>query len=269
EAELLVDGVPAGQVPGEVEVESGARDLILRAANHVDYVTRLQVEGGGARQQLAVQLQPSLGHLALDTAPAGATIRIDGELRGEAPQRLELPAGLHEVVLTGAGGRVWRSEVAIIAGQTLDLGRVELARAPMPSRPVVADAGNAPTAADAASSTADAEAPPAPPAPPPAARIQSPLLGTLVLLPAGEYTQGSGRREQGRRSNEVQRVVRLTRPFYLAATEVSNAQFRAFRASHAAGLALGQSLELDTQAVSQVTWNDAVEFCNWLSQRRS
>src|SRR5690606_8711821 len=139
-----------------------------------------------ARQQLAVQLQPSLGHLALDTAPAGATIRIDGELRGEAPQRLELPAGLHEVVLTGAGGRVWRSEVAIIAGQTLDLGRVELARAPMPSRPVVADAGNAPTAADAASSTADAEAPPAPPAPPPAARIQSPLLGTLVLLPAGE-----------------------------------------------------------------------------------
>src|SRR5690606_25226239 len=57
EAELLVDGVPAGRVPGEVEVESGVRDLILRAANHVDFVTRMQVEGGAARQQLAVQLQ--------------------------------------------------------------------------------------------------------------------------------------------------------------------------------------------------------------------
>jgi formylglycine-generating enzyme required for sulfatase activity len=93
------------------------------------------------------------------------------------------------------------------------------------------------------------------------------LLGTLVLLPAGEYLQGSERREQGRRSNEVQRQVKLSRPFYLAATEVSNAQFRTFRASHVAGIAAEKSLDLDPQAVSNVTWNDAVEFCNWLSLR--
>ena len=264
QAELLVNGRPAGDAPADVEVPAGVHDLILRAPGHVDHVTRLQVAGGGQRQQLAVRLEPSLGYLVLDTTPANAVIRIDGETYGEAPQRLELPAGLHEVVLSAAGGRSWRSEVAIIAGQTLDLGRVELSRAPPPA-PRPAPAADSP----AEGQVAQAEEPPAeaPPPPPPPARLSRPLIGTLVLFPAGEYLQGSGRREQGRRSNEVQRTVRLTRPFYLAATEVSNAQFRAFRPAHLSGISAGHSLDLESQAVSNVSWNDAVEFCNWLSLR--
>lgn len=264
QAQLLVDGRVAGEAPGDIEIPAGVHDLILRAPDHVDHVTRLQVEGGGRRQQLAVRLEASLGYLVLDTAPANAVIRIDGEAYGEAPQKLELPAGLHEVVLSAPGGRSWRSEVAIIAGQTLDLGRVNLPRAPPPApRP----AATAESPADATlAQVQDEAAPPAPPPPLPA-RLSRPLIGTLVLFPAGEYLQGSGRREQGRRSNEVQRTVQLTRPFYLAATEVSNAQFRAFRPAHVSGVAAGHSLDLDSQAVSNVTWNDAVEFCNWLSLR--
>jgi formylglycine-generating enzyme required for sulfatase activity len=100
-------------------------------------------------------------------------------------------------------------------------------------------------------------------------RLTSPLLGTLVLLPAGKYRQGSDRREQGRRNNESQREVTLTRAFYLAENEVTNAQFRAFRADHVSGIAMEKSLDLDQQAVSNVSWNDAIEFCNWLSLRES
>ena len=40
-----------------------------------------------------------------------------------------------------------------------------------------------------------------------------------------------------------------------------------YEANARAGTAMGKSLDLDTQAVSNVTWNDAVEFCNWLSLR--
>jgi formylglycine-generating enzyme required for sulfatase activity len=268
EAELLVDGRVAGRVPGEIESPAGVHDLILRARDHVDHVTRIDVQGGGRRQALAAELEPALGWLEFDSTPAGATVRIDGVARGTAPQRLQLAAGLHQLELTAAG-RTWRSEVAVIAGQTLDLGRVDLGRVPPPPRRVasVAPSGSVPAGTPVEESAADTAAPPPPPPPPPPSRIESPLLGTLVLLPAGEYVQGSARREQGRRSNEVQRTVRLTRAFYLSATEVSNAQFRAFRPNHVSGIAMGQSLDLDDQAVSNVTWNDAVEFCNWLSLR--
>jgi formylglycine-generating enzyme required for sulfatase activity len=173
-----------------------------------------------------------------------------------------MEAGLHRLAIAAPGRRAWQGEVAIIAGQVLDLGRIDLALPP----PAALRAAAAP----AAPGTDNAGAPAAPPvvartAPP--ARLRSGLLGTLVLLPAGKYLQGSDRREQGRRANEVQREVTLTRAFYLADTEVTNAQFRAFRASHASGIALDQSLDLDRQAVTGVSWADAVEFCNWLSLR--
>jgi formylglycine-generating enzyme required for sulfatase activity len=265
EAEVLVDGRPTGKAPGEISIEAGAHDVILRAPRHVDHVASLQVAGGGERQQFKVQLQSSMGQLALDTDPAGAAVRIDGQEQGNAPQRLELEAGLHQLVLSAPGRRNWTGEVAIIAGQTLNLGRIDLAQPAAATLRAAAERQSSESAQPEAAAAQPAPAAVARPAP--AARIDSPLLGTLVLLPAGEYTQGSGRREQGRRSNEVQRQVTLTRPFYLAATEVSNAQFRAFRASHASGIAMEKSIDLDPHAVSMVTWNDAVEFCNWLSLR--
>jgi formylglycine-generating enzyme required for sulfatase activity len=190
-------------------------------------------------------------------------------VQGQAPQRLELDAGLHQLEISAPGRRAWRSEVAIIAGQTLDLGRIDLALPPavVISAAIGRQAEASGVSAPLAPSGPDAQANPVPPRPAPAPLLHSALLGQLVLLPAGEYLQGSDRREQGRRSNEVQRRVTLTRPFYLAATEVSNAQFTAFRAEHVAGLVAERSLDLEPQAVSNVTWNDAVEFCNWLSLR--
>ncbi len=260
-AELFVDGRSVAQVPGDVQLEHGPRDLIVRAPHRIDFVTRIEIEGGGRHQTLDVQLQPAAGWLVFDTLPAAARVSIDDKDHGAAPQRLELDSGLHKLSITAAGRRSWNSQIAIIAGQTLDLGRIDLA-APAP---VVLRAAESPAAEAGVAETAATVASPVPPPPP--ARLQSALLGTLVLLPAGSYQQGSDRREQGRRSNEVQRTVTLTRPFYLAETEVSNAQFHAFRATHAAGLAMEKSLDLDAQAVSNVSWDEAVEFCNWLSLR--
>jgi formylglycine-generating enzyme required for sulfatase activity len=265
EGELLVDGSVVGAVPGVINIPAGSHEIIIRAPRHVEHVARLQVQGAARRQSLQVKLLPAFGWLVLDTAPAGAVVRVDDQERGRAPLRLELDAGLRRLTINASGRRSWNSQVAIQSGQTLDLGVIDLA-APAPAPAVVA------AAASDASTAASAAAPPQPvaaAAPPPAARIRSPLVGALVLMPAGSYMQGSERREQGRRSNEVLRKVTLPRAFYLAEQEVSNAQFRAFRAQHASGLAMEKSLDLDNQAVSGVSWNDAVEFCNWLSLREA
>jgi formylglycine-generating enzyme required for sulfatase activity len=262
-AELVVDGQVVAQLPGEVEIEAGTHALTVRAPRHVDYTALLDIEGGGERQALTVQLQPAIGWLAFDTTPANASVRIDGVDRGTAPLRVELDAGLRQVSISAPGRRRWTSDIAIVAGQTLDLGRIDLAAPPPP--PVAA--APAPASADVAASAATVETAPAP-APPPAPRLTS-AVGPLILLPAGKYVQGSDRREQGRRSNESQREVTLSRAFYLAENEVTNAQFRAFKPEHVSGLAREKSLDLDSQAVTSVSWDDAVEFCNWLSLRES
>ena len=262
--ELLVDGQSLGAVPGVLRVPAGDHQIIIRAPRHVDHAATLHVEGAGRRQSLQVKLLPAFGWLLLDTSPTGALVRVDDRELGRAPLRVELDAGLRRLALNAPGRRGWNSQVAIQSGQTLDLGVIDLA-APAPA----VAAATAPVSAQPAASEAAAPAQPAVPAPPPppAARVQSPLVGGLVLLPAGSFMEGSDRREQGRRSNEVLRKVTLSRAFYLAEKEITNAQFRAFRPQHASGLAMEKSLDLDNQAVSSVSWNDAVEFCNWLSLR--
>jgi formylglycine-generating enzyme required for sulfatase activity len=201
----------------------------------------------------------------VDSAPASAMVTVDGREEGYAPLRLELDAGLRKLSLSVPGRRRWNSEVAIIAGKTLDLGRVDLA-VPPPPAPVVA-ANPQPATGNETAGGDTSGAAPVVRSPPPAPRVTSSVIGTLILLPAGKYQQGSDRREQGRRSNEVQREVTLTHAFYLAENEVTNAQFRAFKADHVSGIAKDKSLDLDQQAVSNVSWDQAVEFCNWLSLR--
>ena len=53
---------------------------------------------------------------------------------------------------------------------------------------------------------------------------------------------GAGRREPGRRSNEIQKEVELTRAFYLATTEVTNLEYKAFDSGHDSGM-LGRALQ--------------------------
>jgi formylglycine-generating enzyme required for sulfatase activity len=262
-AELVVDGQPLAKLPGRADIEAGPHELIVRAPGYADYVARQEVEGGGLQRQLKVQLQPATGWLVLDTQPSGARVLIDGEDQGRAPVRVQLDAGLRKLVLQAAGRKGWSSDIAIVGGSTLDLGRIDLSA---PAPPVMAATEPEP-ATSAGATEAAAAAPSTPLRTPPAARIDSGVVGVLVLLPAGKYMQGSDRREQGRRNNEVQREVTLSRSFYLSENEVTNAQFRAFKPAHVSGIAMEKSLDLDSQAVTNVSWDDAVEFCNWLSLR--
>jgi len=88
-----------------------------------------------------------------------------------------------------------------------------------------------------------------------------------LFRPADAFTLGAARREPGRRANEAERNVRLERPFYLGIHEISNGQFRHWRAEHSSSAVRGQTLDMDDQPVVNVSWNEAALFCNWLSSR--
>lgn len=77
----------------------------------------------------------------------------------------------------------------------------------------------------------------------------------LLLVPAGEFTMGSPPDEPERLPAEAQRRHRIAAPFYLGATEVTQAQWRAALASAPSHLA-GDDLPVD-----RVSWHDAQRFC--------
>jgi formylglycine-generating enzyme len=55
--------------------------------------------------------------------------------------------------------------------------------------------------------------------------------------------------------------------FYIGKYDVTNRQFRKFRPDHNSGKFEGMSVDDDEQPVVNVSWEDAVSFAKWLSQR--
>ncbi|MCU0866303.1 MAG: SUMF1/EgtB/PvdO family nonheme iron enzyme [Planctomycetes bacterium] len=92
----------------------------------------------------------------------------------------------------------------------------------------------------------------------------------LVEIPAGSFAMGSGASEVGRFQDEGPvRVVRIPR-YWLARTEVTNAQYRAFLedTNHRTPERWFDSeWNAPDQPVVGVSWEDAVAFCNWAGLR--
>jgi formylglycine-generating enzyme required for sulfatase activity len=110
----------------------------------------------------------------------------------------------------------------------------------------------------------------------------------LVLIPAGEFFMGSDGTDPEAGNQEVvfdefgrkqKHRVQITRRFYLGETEVTCGQFRRFvdearYQTEAEKVVRGSDTwknpgfeQSDEHPVVNVTWNDAVAFCEWLSKK--
>ena len=78
---------------------------------------------------------------------------------------------------------------------------------------------------------------------------------------------GASRSEQGRRANEVIVPVTLTDPFLISTREVTNREFAQFRKNHDSGGDVHASLSADGNPVANVSWAQAIQYCNWLSKQ--
>jgi formylglycine-generating enzyme required for sulfatase activity len=105
--------------------------------------------------------------------------------------------------------------------------------------------------------------------------IKNSIGMTFELIPAGEFLMGSPDNDKGAEKHEKpQHRVRITRPFYLGAYEVTQAQYEAVMGNNpsyfsASGngsdrVVAGQST--DRHPVENVSWLDAVKFCNKLGE---
>ena len=88
----------------------------------------------------------------------------------------------------------------------------------------------------------------------------------LVSIKPGGFWMGSSGSEKGHDKNESpQHLVKLTKGFYMGATEVSQAQWlKVMRSRPWSGK--DNVREGENYPATYVSWNDAVEFCKKLSQ---
>ncbi|MEQ8231528.1 MAG: PEGA domain-containing protein [Gammaproteobacteria bacterium] len=129
-AELLLDGRSLGTVPGLIgDVPAGQHDIEVRAPRYQSFHVTLEIEGKGIEQNLAATLEPAWADLTIASLPAGASVRVDGELHGQTPATLELLAGRRVIELVQPGYKTWRQTLAVIPGQPIRLGEVVLAPA--------------------------------------------------------------------------------------------------------------------------------------------
>jgi formylglycine-generating enzyme required for sulfatase activity len=88
----------------------------------------------------------------------------------------------------------------------------------------------------------------------------------LVLIPRGTFMMGSLESEQGRKQDETQHEVTISKDYYLGVHEVTQAQYEKVigkNPSHFQGAIVGN--ENADLPVENVSWHDAVEFCKKLS----
>lgn len=88
----------------------------------------------------------------------------------------------------------------------------------------------------------------------------------MVDIPAGTFYMGS--LGEGANYDEAPaHPVVLSRPFRMSATEITNAQYEAFRPEHRALRGKNGISTEDDEAVVYVSWQDAMDFCEWLSRK--
>ena len=307
-AQVLVDGMPVGTTPAELEVEAGERQLELRLPGHNAWREAITVLADQPVDLPEVTMVQADGRVELVTDPVGAAVSVNGEFQGSTPMTLRLrPGRAHAIAVSKPGYATATQELSVAAdsGRRLDIslvgqyGVIDVVSDPpaaeihvdgepggvtpaqlnllaVPHELEVRLAGHASqsttvtprtgfpqrweTALVAENATTGAGYPRV---------VHTGLDQELRLVLPGEFTMGSSRREQGRRSNEALRTVRLTEGFYLGVKEVSNAEFRQFDPEHDSGSFSGESLDGDEQPVVRITWEQVAQFMNWLSIRDS
>lgn len=303
-ARVWVDGEAIGITPLTAELLQGERELQIKAPGYKTWQQRLEVVANEPQTLADVALEKADSVVAVRTRPAGANVTVDGRYRGQTPLELNLPPGkTYRIALSKAGYRSVTRKFQVDPGTEQDLsvklkankGVIRIVSQPkdaelyvdgvrsgtanrrleltaIPHRLEIKKTGFAPHTTTITprpgfeqelsvklKTLAQAKAIPT--------KIKTRAGQQLRLVRPGRFTMGASRREQGRRANEVQYPVKLTRAFYIAAKEVTNEEFRAFAANHYSGIVQNTSLEQDGRPVVRITWEQAAHYCNWLSDK--
>lgn len=247
DAKLLVTTIPRG---ANVTVNGryrGKSPLTISLSPEVTYEIGMSRAGYGvtnrsvrlesaASESITVDLSARVGTVTVNVIPTDAVIYVDGRSRGSGKTIVRLSSAPHRIEVKRLGYQDWSRTITPRPGYpqtvTAELRSLEAIKRDSVARVVKTPAGQ-----------------------------------TLHRVEGGTFTMGASRSENGRRANEVIRPVTITAPFFISIHEVTNKEFIEFRSDHDSGSGKHPALAADNNPVANVTWEEAVQYCNWLSKR--
>ena len=236
-ANVLIGKTFAGQTPLELTLTANETHLLHVSKAGYEKVKRRVSLLSEESKTLSITLKPKLGVINFVVRPADANLAIDGKPLGRVPLNLRLAAVEHQLEITRQGYRPYQTRITPRPGFPQE---ISIALSKLSSGPAT-----------------------------PAGIIRAKNGYELKLIQPGIFSMGSSRREQGRRSNETLRKIKLQRPFYMGIREVTNQEVRQFLAAHNSGTFKKQILNGDQLPAVGITWQQAALFCNWLSIKES
>ncbi len=233
-ANVTVNGRYRGQSPVTIALSPDINyEIGLSKAGYGSVTRRVLLEAAAA-EEITVDMTARTGEVTVAALPGDATVYIDGQARGTGTLTMKLSSAPHRLEVKRNGYSTFSRSIT-----------------PRPGYPQTINVRLLSDEEVLARSTANS--------------MTTSQGQELKRVEPGEFTMGTSRREQGRRANEVIVPVIVTRPFYIGVKEVTNREFRRFRQNHDSGGALHISLAGDLNPVANVSWDDAVEYLNWLS----
>ena len=235
-ANVTISGQYYGQTPLSIALPPAENyQLVATRAGYQNHTRSLSVSPD-QDLSLKLSLKPIVGLIKLTVTPPGASLFVDGQTAGDANQTLKLNARAHELRVELSGYASFKTKVIPQPGlpQQLNIVMITEEAARISSIPQ---------------------------------QISTSVGGILRFIVPETFGMGTGRREPGRRSNEIEKNVELTRSFYLGEKEISNRSFKQFDPGHDSGLLGRALLSEEDRPVVNISWEEATRFCNWLSEK--
>lgn len=295
-----------GQTPMRLELLEGSHDLIMILDGFKAWDGTVIAQANVDQEIPTIELEPANARLLVNTIPRGANVTVNGRYRGQSPVNLSLSPDInYDIGMSKAGygvaERKMRLQAAASEEITVDLtartGRVTVRSFPSDAAVLVdgtargtgtvtLNLSSAPHRIEVRRQGYESYSRSITPRPGYPQTVQIRLRSeeeirqasialtitssddqVLRRVEPGSFGMGASRSEQGRRANEVLVPVTLTKPFFIGAKEVTNKEFAKFKKGHDSGGDVHASLAGDNNPVANVTWSEAVEYCNWLSAK--
>ncbi|MEM8845096.1 MAG: PEGA domain-containing protein [Pseudomonadota bacterium] len=242
---LIIKSQPSQSVVYVNDQRRGTTPLTISATPNIEYQLRFEKAGyrslsrttqvkTSESKTVSAALKPILSTVHLDISPITAEVVVDGVSQGSGNQTLSLTTAPHTIEVMESGYKTFVLNITPQAGQLVHEKISLQLREPV---------GNFP---ELISNSEDQQ---------------------MRLITPGEFVMGASRREQGRRANEALHNVKLTRRFYVGVNEITNEEFARFDSKHNSGSFSGVNLSEPNTPVTNITWQQAAQYANWLSEK--